>query len=99
MGGLLRPPWAAGAMFVARRVWRYPLCVTSTAILTWLGVSSSWEACAKLTAGLMALGAVWAWQHPESFTRILVGAAALSVAPRVGLRLAASRSTLVTARR
>ena len=64
---------AAVVVFVARRVWRYPLCVISTVVLVELGVGCSWWTCAKLIAGLVALGGVWAWQHPESFTRIVVG--------------------------
>ena len=64
---------AAVVVFVARRVWRYPLCVITTTVLTGLGVGCSWWACANLIAGLVALGGIWAWQHPESFTRIVVG--------------------------
>ncbi|MBV9162824.1 MAG: cell division protein FtsK [Pseudonocardiales bacterium] len=55
--------------FVARRVWRYPLFLIGTAILAGVGVGCSWWACARLASGLAALGGLWAWQHPDSFTR------------------------------
>ena len=55
--------------FVVRRVWRYPLFLISTAILISLDLSYSWWAPVKLLAALAVLGGVWAWQHPDSFTR------------------------------
>jgi S-DNA-T family DNA segregation ATPase FtsK/SpoIIIE len=70
---ILLATMVAVVMFVARRVWRYALCMTSTVILAGPGVGCSWVACAELTAGLVGLGGLWAWQHPASFARIVVG--------------------------
>ncbi|MBV9030570.1 MAG: hypothetical protein JO364_09720 [Pseudonocardiales bacterium] len=58
--------------FLARRVWRYPVFLVGAAILVGLGVSSSWWAPVKLLTALAALGGLWAWQHPGSFTRTVV---------------------------
>ncbi|MDQ3764804.1 MAG: FtsK/SpoIIIE domain-containing protein [Actinomycetota bacterium] len=58
-------------VFIARRVWRYPLFVITTAVLAGLGVSCSWWAPVKLLVALGLLGGLWAWQHPDSFSRIV----------------------------
>jgi S-DNA-T family DNA segregation ATPase FtsK/SpoIIIE len=55
--------------FVIRRVWRYPLFLISTAILISLDISYSWRTPVKLLAALGVGCVVWAWQHPDSFTR------------------------------
>src|SRR5262245_56907525 len=57
-------------VFVARRVWRYPLCVIGGAVLAGLGLGYSWWAPVWLGAGLAGVGGVWAWAHPDSFDRI-----------------------------
>jgi S-DNA-T family DNA segregation ATPase FtsK/SpoIIIE len=59
-------------VFVGRRVWRYPLLLICTAILTGLGVGYSWWASVGVFATLGALAGLWAWQHPDSFTRTVV---------------------------
>ncbi|MDQ3763537.1 MAG: FtsK/SpoIIIE domain-containing protein [Actinomycetota bacterium] len=59
-------------VFAARRVWRYPLFLIGAAILAGLGVGYSWWAPVKLLAALGVLGGLWAWQYPDSFTRIVV---------------------------
>ncbi|MGH4006943.1 MAG: FtsK/SpoIIIE domain-containing protein [Pseudonocardiaceae bacterium] len=59
-------------MFAARRVWRYPLFVIGTAILVGLGMGGSWWAPVTLLAVLVVLGGLWAWQHPDSFTRTVL---------------------------
>jgi S-DNA-T family DNA segregation ATPase FtsK/SpoIIIE len=59
-------------VFAARRVWRYPLFVIGTAILVGLGVGYSWWALVKLLAALGVGCGLWAWQHPDSFTRTVV---------------------------
>ncbi|HEX2298461.1 MAG TPA: FtsK/SpoIIIE domain-containing protein, partial [Pseudonocardiaceae bacterium] len=57
-------------VFVARRVWRYPLFLLGAAALGGLGIAySSWWAPAGLLAGLGALGGLWVWAHPDSFAR------------------------------
>jgi DNA segregation ATPase FtsK/SpoIIIE, S-DNA-T family len=48
------------AVFLARRVWRYPLFVIGTAILIGLGVGYSWWAPVTLLVALGVLGGVWA---------------------------------------
>jgi DNA segregation ATPase FtsK/SpoIIIE, S-DNA-T family len=59
-------------VFAARRVGRYPLFVVGSAVLVGLGVGHSWWAPAQLLAALGILGGLWAWQHPDSFTRIVL---------------------------
>ncbi|MCA1709933.1 MAG: cell division protein FtsK, partial [Actinobacteria bacterium] len=59
-------------VFVARRVWRYPLLLIGAVIMAGLGVGSSWWAPVTLLAALGALCGLWAWQHPDSFTRTVV---------------------------
>jgi DNA segregation ATPase FtsK/SpoIIIE, S-DNA-T family len=59
-------------MFLARRVWRYPLFVVGSAVLVGLSVGYSWWAPVKLLTALAVLGGLWAWQHPDSFTRTVV---------------------------
>jgi DNA segregation ATPase FtsK/SpoIIIE, S-DNA-T family len=59
-------------IFVARRVWRYPLFLIGTAILVGLGAGCSWRAPVTLLAtGGIGCG-LWAWQHPDSFTRTVL---------------------------
>ncbi len=62
----------AVAVFVARRVWRYPLFLLGATVLVGLGLFWSGWASAGLLAGLSAVGALWAWEHPDSFARIVV---------------------------
>jgi hypothetical protein len=59
-------------VFLARRVWRYPVFLIGATVLVGVGLGSSWWACAKLVTGLAVLGGVWAWQHPDSFTRTVL---------------------------
>jgi DNA segregation ATPase FtsK/SpoIIIE, S-DNA-T family len=59
-------------VFLARRVWRYPVFLIGTAILVGLGVGYSWWAPVKLFVALGVLGGLWAWQHPDSFTRTVL---------------------------
>ncbi|HKR52657.1 MAG TPA: FtsK/SpoIIIE domain-containing protein [Pseudonocardiaceae bacterium] len=59
-------------VFVARRVWRYPLFVIGSAVLVGLGVGVSWWAPVMLLATLGVLSGLWAWQHPDSFTRTVL---------------------------
>lgn len=56
-------------VFVARRVWRYPLCVIGAVILTVLGVRYSWWVPLELLAALGVGCGLWAWQHRDSFER------------------------------
>jgi S-DNA-T family DNA segregation ATPase FtsK/SpoIIIE len=57
-------------VFLARRVWRYPLFLIGVTILTGLGMGYSWWAAAWLLTAV-ALGCwLWAWAHPDSFDRI-----------------------------
>ena len=62
----------AVVVFVARRVWRYPLFVIGAVILTGLGVGFSWWVPVELVAALGVLCGLWAWQHPDSFTRTVL---------------------------
>ncbi|HSZ29785.1 MAG TPA: FtsK/SpoIIIE domain-containing protein [Pseudonocardiaceae bacterium] len=55
--------------FIARRVWRYPLFVIGAAVLVVVDVGYSWWTPVTLLAALAVLSGVWAWQHPDSFTR------------------------------
>ena len=59
-------------MFLARRVWRYPLFMIGATVLVALDVGYSWRAPVKLLAALGVVGGVWAWQHPDSFTRTVL---------------------------
>jgi S-DNA-T family DNA segregation ATPase FtsK/SpoIIIE len=59
-------------VFVARRVWRYPLFLIGTTILVVLGVGCSWWMPVELLAAVGVGCGLWAWQHPDSFTRTLV---------------------------
>jgi S-DNA-T family DNA segregation ATPase FtsK/SpoIIIE len=59
-------------MFAARRVWRYPLFVIGTAILVGLGVGYSWWTPVTLLTALGIGCGLWAWQHPDSFTRTVL---------------------------
>ena len=61
----------AVVVFVARRVWRYPLFLLGVAGLLGFGLFWSWRAVAGLLAGLGALGGLWAWAHPDTFARIV----------------------------
>ena len=62
----------AVGIFVARRVWRYPLFLIGAAVLVGLGVGGSWWDPVKVLAALGGLCGLWAWQHPDSFTRTLL---------------------------
>jgi DNA segregation ATPase FtsK/SpoIIIE, S-DNA-T family len=57
-------------VFLARRVWRYPLFLIGGTILAGLGVGYSWWTSAGVLAGLGAAGGLWAWGHRDSFDRI-----------------------------
>ncbi|MGH4011031.1 MAG: FtsK/SpoIIIE domain-containing protein, partial [Pseudonocardiaceae bacterium] len=57
-------------VFLARRVWRYPLFLIGGMILAGLGVGSSWWVPVWLAAGLAVAAGLWAWAHPDSFERI-----------------------------
>ncbi|MGH3832637.1 MAG: FtsK/SpoIIIE domain-containing protein [Pseudonocardiaceae bacterium] len=59
-------------VFLARRVWRYPLFFIGTAVVVGLGVGCSWWAPVTLLTALAALGGLWAWRHRDSFSRIVV---------------------------
>jgi DNA segregation ATPase FtsK/SpoIIIE, S-DNA-T family len=59
-------------VFVARRVWRYPLFVIGAAIVVGLGVGWSWWVPAQLLAVLGVWGGLWAWQHPDSWNRTVL---------------------------
>ncbi|HEX4100827.1 MAG TPA: FtsK/SpoIIIE domain-containing protein [Pseudonocardiaceae bacterium] len=63
---------ATVVVFCARRVWRYPLFVVGGVVLVGLGVGYSWWAPVKLLAVLGIGCGLWAWQHPDSFTRTVV---------------------------
>jgi S-DNA-T family DNA segregation ATPase FtsK/SpoIIIE len=75
---LVASPWilVAGAtavvVFIAHRVWRYPLFLIGTASSVGLGVGRSWGALVELLAALGVLCGLWAWQHPDSFTRTML---------------------------
>ena len=62
----------AVVVFLARRVWRYPLFVIGAAVLAGLDLGWSWWAPVGLLTGLAVLGGLWAWRHRASFTRIVV---------------------------
>lgn len=62
----------AVTVFLARRIWRYPLFLLGAAGLAGLGLGSSWWTPVALLAGLGALGSLWAWQYPDSFARIVL---------------------------
>jgi DNA segregation ATPase FtsK/SpoIIIE, S-DNA-T family len=57
-------------VFVARRVWRYPVFVIGGTVLTGLGIGYSWWAPVWLGTGLAVVSGLWAWAHPDSFDRI-----------------------------
>jgi S-DNA-T family DNA segregation ATPase FtsK/SpoIIIE len=59
-------------VFLARRVWRYPLFLIGATTLIGLGVGYSWSASLELLTALAVLGGLWAWQHLDSFTRTVV---------------------------
>ena len=56
-------------VFVARRLYRYPVAVIGAATLATLGVTVSWWASAGLLALLVMVVGVWAWWHRDSFDR------------------------------
>lgn len=60
------------AVFVARRVWRYPMFLLGGAALAALGLRYSWWVPVGALAGLGVLSGGWAWQHPDSFSRVVV---------------------------
>ncbi|MGH3905450.1 MAG: FtsK/SpoIIIE domain-containing protein [Pseudonocardiaceae bacterium] len=62
----------AVAIFLLRRVWRYPLLLVSGAVLVGLGIGSSWWASVGLLSGFAALGGLWAWAHSDSFARVVL---------------------------
>lgn len=59
----------AVTVFVGRRVWRYPLFLLGGAVLAMLGLHYPWWVPVGVLAGLSTLGALWAWQLPDSFAR------------------------------
>lgn len=56
-------------IFVARRLYRYPLAIVGGAVLAGLGVGWSWWAAAGLLGASAALGRLWCWAHRDSFHR------------------------------
>ncbi|MBA2694787.1 MAG: cell division protein FtsK [Actinobacteria bacterium] len=56
-------------VFVARRLYRYPVAVIGAATLATLGVTVSWWASAGLLALLVMVVGVWVWWHRDSFDR------------------------------
>ena len=60
------------AVFVARRVWRYPLFLFGAAVLAGVGLAWSWWASARLLAVLGLVGGLWAWRHGDSFARVVL---------------------------
>ncbi|HEU0086585.1 MAG TPA: hypothetical protein VFQ77_02835 [Pseudonocardiaceae bacterium] len=57
-------------IFVARRVWRYPVFLLGGTALIGLGIGcSSWWMPLELPAGLGAVSGFWVWRHPASFAR------------------------------
>lgn len=56
-------------VWLARRLYRYPLLILTAAVLVTVGLGWSWWATAGLAAGAAAGAGVWAWQHPGSFDR------------------------------
>ena len=59
-------------VFLARRVWRYPVFLVGATVLVGVGLGSSWWACARLVTGLAVLGGVWAWRHSERTSRTVL---------------------------
>jgi DNA segregation ATPase FtsK/SpoIIIE, S-DNA-T family len=59
-------------VFLARRVWRYPVFLIGAVILIGLGVGCSWSAPVELLTALAVLGGLWGWVHPDSFTRTVL---------------------------
>ncbi len=59
-------------VFVCRRLYRYPLAITTTVIVVGLGVGSSWWTATGLLAAVGVLVGVWAWAHRDSFDRTLL---------------------------
>jgi DNA segregation ATPase FtsK/SpoIIIE, S-DNA-T family len=59
-------------VFLARRVWRYPLCLLGAVALIGLGIGYSWWAPVELLAVLGLGCGLWTWQHQDSFERIVV---------------------------
>ncbi len=56
-------------LFLARRVWRYPLFVVGAAVLIGLNVSYSWWAPVVVLVGLGLVSGLWVWLHADSFAR------------------------------
>lgn len=63
---------AAVTVFVARRVWRYPVFLIGMSVLLGLGLTYSWWAPVILLTALGLAGGVWAWLHPDSLGRTVV---------------------------
>ncbi|MGH3783199.1 MAG: FtsK/SpoIIIE domain-containing protein [Pseudonocardiaceae bacterium] len=59
-------------VFLARRVWRYPLFLIGASILVELGIGYSWWAPVKLLTAVAVLCGLWLWQHPDSFRRTVL---------------------------
>jgi len=59
-------------VFLARRVWRYPLFLLGTAVLAALGMTYSWWVAVWLLACLGVGCGMWAWAHPGSFDRTVL---------------------------
>ncbi|MQA15710.1 MAG: cell division protein FtsK [Pseudonocardiaceae bacterium] len=57
------------AVFVARRIYRYPLALLGAAVLAGISVGYSWWVAAGLLAALAASVGAWAWGHRDSFDR------------------------------
>jgi S-DNA-T family DNA segregation ATPase FtsK/SpoIIIE len=59
-------------VFLACRVWRYPLFLLGTAIPAALGMTYSWWVAVWLLACLGVSCGMWAWAHPGSFDRTVL---------------------------
>jgi len=59
-------------VFLARRMWRYPLFLIGAVILAGLGFGWSWWALVGLLAALGVGCGLWVWQHRDSFERTVI---------------------------
>jgi DNA segregation ATPase FtsK/SpoIIIE, S-DNA-T family len=59
-------------LFTARKLWRYPVALTSVAVAVGLGAGLPWWVPVAGFGGLGAGLGLWAWAHRDSFQRIAV---------------------------